>query len=155
MYQPMESVSVFFIHHLLIMSFSPLFYCRISEFYQTASNQVIDVTWQIFSLHSRFCSVHREGDLWMCGSRCLWHALWHLSVDISWQEVLVFNSTGGRWHSLTLLQLCFWLSFHTNSECHCFLLVKGARARTHLSRRQWPLLLLLQVYADSAVVWTR
>lgn len=50
------------------------------------------------SLHSRFCSVHGEGDLWMCGSRCLWHALCHLSVYISWQEVLVFNSTGGCRH---------------------------------------------------------
>lgn len=58
-----------------------------------------------------------------------------------------------------ILWLCssyvFWLSSHTNSERNCFLFVKGARARTHLSRRQWPLLLLLQAYADSAVVWTR
>lgn len=36
-----------------------------------------------------------------------------------------------------------------------FFFVKGARARTHLSGRQWPLLLLLQAYADSAIVWTR
>lgn len=44
----------------------------------------------------------------MCGSLCLWDALWHLSVDISWQEVLVFDSTGGRLASFWVCSTLFF-----------------------------------------------
>lgn len=49
--------------------------------------------------------------------------------------------------------VCSYNVYHTNSKIH--LCVSGTGAWTHLPRRQWALLLLLQTHADCAVIWKR
>lgn len=62
-------------------------------------------------LLSCFLTAASPGVLWMSGIGCLWHAICSVSVHISWQEVLVFNSTGGWLFFLFLFSIIRALKF--------------------------------------------
>lgn len=89
---------------------------------------------------SRFSAVPGEGVLWMSGSSCVWHALCCLSVNISWQEVLVFNKAGG------------WLTAYFIFSLHCHII--PVLKCTSMCFRSWSVKSLSKKAADSIITTT-